>query len=178
MTRKKGNRTGGHAYNLPGTHEETDGRHLHDDVLAHADYDLTYDNSLQHSKGIHQRGTDYVQYSTRSIFGKFKCPQCPWTWASGKICIEVWFSRNPDRYCTRIHSQKCRECETYAEPQLDTDKYAAKLVDAFDLWKGLRGRREPDEDFSRQTPPHHAERCHGCLVGVCEQAGKNSRNWY
>ncbi|KAF8981464.1 hypothetical protein BGZ52_002830 [Haplosporangium bisporale] len=169
MTRKKGNRTEGSAYNLPGAREETDGRHFHDDVLAHADYHLTYDNSLKHSNSTNQRGTNFVRHSTRSLFGKFECLQCPWAWTSGKICVEIWFSRNPDRYSTRIHSQKCCKCETYAEPQLDTDSYTTKLVDAFDLWKGLRERREPNDEF-RETPPHHPDRCHGCLRQILEHS--------
>ncbi|KAG0070686.1 hypothetical protein BGZ92_004410, partial [Podila epicladia] len=153
MTRQKGNRTGGR--------EVTDGHHLHNEIIAHADYHLTYDNGLEYLKGMNN-----VRYSTRSVFGRFECLQClrpkPWAWNSGKICVQIWFSRNPDRYMTRIHSQKCRRCESYAEPQLDTDSYATKLVDAFDLWKGLRDRRKPGDDF-RPTPPHDTYRCHGCL---------------
>ncbi|KAG0018352.1 hypothetical protein BGZ81_010271 [Podila clonocystis] len=171
MTNNQGNRTRRH--NPAGANEETDGRHLHNEVLAQADYHLTYDNRL---KCLNR--TNYVRYSTRSIFGTFECLQCrrhkPWTWKSGKICVEIWFSRNPDRYSTRIHSQKCSKCESYAEPQLDTVSYSTKLVDAFNLWKGLRDRRQPNDEI-RQTPPHHPHRCHGCLVGVCEQA--KSRHW-
>lgn len=171
MTRKTGSHTWGH--NPAGADAETNGRHLHNDVLAQADYHLMYDDNLKHSNGANN-----VRYSTRSVFGWFECLQCrrhkPWAWNSGKICVEIWFCRNPDRYRSLIHSQKCCRCESYAEPQLDTGSYTTKLVDAFDLWKNLRDRRKPNDDF-RQTPPHHPDRCHGCLVGVCGQATSRRR---
>ncbi|KAF9397795.1 hypothetical protein BGX21_008496 [Mortierella sp. AD011] len=117
--------------------EEVDGAYLHDFVEAKATYDLKYDGSLD---GV---STKSVRYGERSVVGDFTCNYCrqsdPYVWTSGVISTEIWlYTKSPCRYRTLLHSQKCRRCNRYAEPNVDVDNYARKVTSAFDLWKGLR----------------------------------------
>ncbi|KAF9203247.1 hypothetical protein BGZ59_001733 [Podila verticillata] len=163
--------------------EALDGHYLHNDVQSYATYLLLYNGDLSRSDPHgHQDGD--VRYSTRSVVGEYVChcrgPRHPsWRWTSGKICTEVLFSPATGHYRTRLHSQKCKFCESYAEPRVNIESYVTKLVDVFDMWKGLRRRRERSGRAVHRTPPHHPDRCHGCLVGVCEQVHRRSSGyWY
>ncbi|KAG0356597.1 hypothetical protein BG005_004465 [Podila minutissima] len=154
----------------PPAREEVEGDYLHDVLLQHASYELTYDRSLVKSK--------MVRYSTRSTVGNFVCNTCttrnPMMWESGVVCTELWFCLGTNRYRTLLHSQKCKRCNQYAEPDVDRDNYVHKVVRALDLWKGLR---KPERPFSRnyvRTGPHDSGRCHGCLKGVCNVNARES----
>ncbi|KAF9387320.1 hypothetical protein CPB97_002658 [Podila verticillata] len=147
----------------PPAREEVEGDYLHDAVLLRADYDLTYDKSLAKSTT--------VRYGTRSVVGQFVCTACrphnPMKWNSGVVCTELWFSPGTNRYRTLLHSQRCKRCNRYAEPELDRGNYVHKIIRALDLWKGLR---EPELSSSKnrvRTGHHDRQRCHGCLKGVC-----------
>ncbi|KAF8981465.1 hypothetical protein BGZ52_002831 [Haplosporangium bisporale] len=163
--------------------EALDGHYLHNDVQSYATYLLLYNGDLSRSDP-HGHQDDDVRYSTRSVVGEYVChcrgPRHPsWRWTSGKICTEVLFSPATGHYRTRLHSQKCKFCESYAEPRVNIESYVTKLVDVFDMWKGLRRRRERSGRAVHRTPPHHPDRCHGCLVGVCEQVHRRSSGyWY
>ncbi|KAF9361032.1 hypothetical protein BGX26_006354 [Mortierella sp. AD094] len=160
----------------PAEIEEIDGAYLHESIATEASYDLAYDDSLEDSM-------KFVRYGERSVVGNFTCNYCrpgnPRGWVSGVISTELWlYTRSPSRYRTLIHSQKCKRCNHYAEPEVDFDNYVRKVVSAFDLWKGLRVAEEPE--YRKPTAPHDSERCHGCEIGVCQkgkQGNEYEREW-
>ncbi|KAF8984267.1 hypothetical protein BGZ46_008440 [Entomortierella lignicola] len=143
--------------------EEVDGVYLHKHLVGKATYSLKYDETLVTRQG--------VRHSERSIVGQFTCtfcrPENPRIWRSGVISTELWFAGSSNRYRTLLHSQKCRKCERYAEPEVDIDNYVKKVISAFDLWKGKR--RAIDYEKREITAPHDRQRCHGCAVGVCSR---------
>ncbi|KAG0351547.1 hypothetical protein BG005_008958, partial [Podila minutissima] len=46
-------------------------------------------------------------------------------------------------YRTTIHSQGCRRCGDFAEPQLDLESYTSRVKWVLDLWTGNREAVEP-----------------------------------
>jgi len=142
---------------------------------ANAEYDGAHLNkSLLQESGSHRyRYNKYLTSATsdrsgvRQIVGHFTCYNChpPRTWDSGQICTQVLYAPT-DRYRTILHAQKCQACEAYAEPEVDLDNYAKKIVSALDLWTGRRRRMESHGHYKR-TGPHDTERCHGCQIGIC-----------
>ncbi|KAF9361033.1 hypothetical protein BGX26_006355 [Mortierella sp. AD094] len=107
--------------------EQVDGATLHGSLVAEAKYDLEYDSSLD-------KAMSDVRYGERSIVGNFTCKYCrpshPRTWASGVISTELWLARNSNlnRYRAMLHSQKCKRCNRYAEPEVDIDNYVRKAM--------------------------------------------------
>ncbi|KAG0018353.1 hypothetical protein BGZ81_010272 [Podila clonocystis] len=150
----------------PPARKEVEGDYLHDALLRQADYELTYDRRLVKSTT--------VRYSTRSVVGKFVCNTCstrsPRMWESGVVCTELWFCPGSSRYRTLLHSQQCKRCNQYAEPDVRSGNYFHKVVRALDLWKGLREPARPSSENQNHvhTGHHDSRRCHGCLKGVCK----------
>ncbi|KAF8938486.1 hypothetical protein BGZ58_000803 [Dissophora ornata] len=165
---------GGHSSNrsrkTAASREEVDGAYLHEALAKEAGYTLVYDENLKVGKD--------GRYGGRSIVGKFTCTKCrpknPRVWNSGIIATELWLSTS-NRYRTLLHSQKCKACNNYAEPEVDIDNYVYKVVRAFDLWKDLREPELRNPGESIITAPHDSERCHGCEIGICRKGDRFGR---
>ncbi|KAF9091564.1 hypothetical protein BGX29_010480 [Mortierella sp. GBA35] len=147
---------------------EVDGSCLHSALAKIAGNRYRYDQHLTEEESR--------RHEVRDIFGKFACHVCrpsnPRIWYSGVICTELYLSHD-NRYRALLHSQKCKRCNQYAEPEVDEERYAQKVKSALDLWTGERERIEPDPDHVRHTGPHDSRRCHGCEKGVCTRSDKH-----
>ncbi|KAF8981466.1 hypothetical protein BGZ52_002832 [Haplosporangium bisporale] len=158
----------------PSQHEamEIDGQCLHGAVLQGSTTFLVYDTNLTISR--------LTKYATRSVVGHFVCKYCrpldPWVWKSEDICTELWYTPVSGRYRTQLHSQKCKKCGTFAEPQVDLDDYMRKLTGAFQGWRTERPPEYASQENEIWTDPHDSERCHGCLKGVCPKGDKDIKD--
>jgi len=161
-----------------------DGSSLHDDLAAAAvngcmNFTLVYDRSLRENQLS-------VSARSRGMFGRFHCTSCiqkgiPREWSSAVVCTEFLLSiptgrlNKAVRYQCSIHSQKCRGCEKYMEPDLDRNQYTQKALRAFELWTGNREAEDSDDRVVGSQKPHDRARCHGCQVGKCRLDQKGRR---
>ncbi|KAF9103772.1 Chitin synthase, class 1 [Mortierella sp. AM989] len=131
--------------------DEVDGAYLHDALAKEVSYHLLYDKDLG----------EPARHRVRSVVGQFTCMHCrsnkPHVWKSGVIATEMWLSTS-NRYRTLLHSQKCKYCNRYAEPEVDVDNYVRKVKWVFDLWKGLRAPEAKDSERHEFTGPHDEDR--------------------
>ncbi|KAF9307318.1 hypothetical protein BGZ74_007129 [Mortierella antarctica] len=152
--------------------KEIDGLSLHGAVLQGSSTFLVYDANLTNSR--------LTKYATRSVVGHFACNHCrpldPWVWKSEDICTELWYAPVSGRYRTQLHSQKCKKCDAFAEPQVDLDDYVCKLTGVFQSWKDERPPGYLGQENDIWTDPHDSERCHGCLKGVCPKGDKDAKD--
>lgn len=132
--------------------KEIDGLSLHGAVLQGSSTFLVYDANLTNSR--------LTKYATRSVVGHFACNHCrpldPWVWKSEDICTELWYAPVSGRYRTQLHSQKCKKCDAFAEPQVDLDDYVCKLTGVFQSWKDERPPGYLGQENDIWTDPHGA----------------------
>lgn len=111
------------------------------------------------------------KHSVRDMCGRFVCSPCKskkqHTWGSGVICTELFLSRT-NTYRAVFHGQQCKRCNKYGKLELDVEKYVERVLDTFELWRGLRAARTPDPHVT--TGPHDSSRCHGCELGICTKS--------
>ncbi|KAF9327982.1 hypothetical protein BG006_008774, partial [Podila minutissima] len=111
--------------------KEVDGEPLHEHIANILDYHVSYDKNV-YCRSLRERSL--------AIFGKLRCPRptCRKKWASGICATVLEFSPPSMTYRTTIHSQGCRACGDFAEPQLDLESYTSKVKWVLDLWTGNR----------------------------------------
>lgn len=118
------------------------------------------------------------KHDVRNMSGRFVCSPCKskkqHTWGSGVICTRLFLSRT-NTYRAEIYGQKCKRCSKYGKLELDVEKYVAKVLDAFELWRGLREARAPEHHAS--TGPHESSLCHGCELGYCTKNDDDVYNY-
>lgn len=152
--------------------KEIDGQALHGAVLQGSSAFLVYDAGLANSR--------LTKYTTRSVIGYFACKTCrpsdPWVWKSEDICTELWYAPVSGRYRTQLHSQKCKKCGAFSEPQADLEDYVRKLTGVFQSWRNEGLPEYAHQENEIWTDPHDSGRCHGCLKGVCPKGDKDVKD--
>ncbi|KAK3810704.1 MAG: hypothetical protein JOS17DRAFT_763669 [Linnemannia elongata] len=147
---------------------------------------LEIDAAKHHAALIQAEGGSQYEYDpnltveecrrsgVRSMSGLFICYACqylpknngkPHAWSSGKVCTELYLSKDKKTYRAVFNAQQCNECNRYGRFKVNENKYVDKVLDTFDLWTG---RREAlDSEHHESTGPHDSSRCYGCLKGIC-----------
>ncbi|KAF9544726.1 hypothetical protein EC957_011732 [Mortierella hygrophila] len=110
------------------------------------------------------------KHDVRNMSGRFVCSPCKFkkqhTWGSGVICTQLFLSRS-NTYRAVFFGQQCKKCDKYGKLELDVGKYVERVLDTFELWRGLREARMPDPHVT--TGPHDSRRCYGCQLGICNK---------
>ncbi|KAF9154328.1 hypothetical protein BG015_001241 [Linnemannia schmuckeri] len=138
----------------------------HHDALARVDGgdQYKYDPTLT-AAGCRKVGVRFMS-------GLFFCYVCqpnntnkPRVWSSGKVCTELYLSKDKTTYRAVFNAQQCQVCDRYGRFKVKEKKYVDKVLDTFALWTGQREAYE--SEFHKSTGPHDSSRCYGCLKGIC-----------
>lgn len=72
------------------------------------------------------------------LVGKFLCRNCKKSWKSGKIFVEIRYSRIERKYNLLIYNQQCSICKKSYDPNLDIPIFIERIVSKLQLYFGLR----------------------------------------
>ncbi|KAL4927546.1 3CxxC-type zinc finger protein [Aspergillus undulatus] len=119
---------------------------------------------------------DAIESCNSNIMGRFTCSNntCKKKgWGSKCIPIVIrLYERN--RYNARVYYQRCAECDSLSEPELNErlkDSYTERVVCCLKRWSGEHVERPA---YSRQSKgPHDQTRCEGCKAGHCRGLKKD-----